>query len=649
MDSHHPPGEARLIAVLLITRSRSGPTLVFHYPSVPQATLPRTLANDAEDDASDLDSDAGAGDDDPDRMLSTHRPSAAPPDLDSNRGLKPDIDASRDASSSPDDLLGYSVDSLERLLSPGAWAAKKKFEICLDGTTFLGHPMYAREDEAWGSKSATSRRRSIPAPSPCRDGDGQATAETTNITITAPGSPAKAFQDYTHMPDSLDSRHTISLGTSMESTSTASGLPAEQMAMFQVVFALRGDQQTYAAAIHEHVAKKLSKALHHCQMQHDYVSLESRKILALKSKAKQNHTTPDNLLMQLVEHSELAWALKEIYEKIAANDVAGIRLNGTQLSLHIPPNQPPTAPSKPPLTLHSALLLLEDKETLLTSLSHTEASPLAHFIRSHTPTKPLAKLATNLNIPANEILYLSQHLIKWRKARAILPLHPRNTYILHPDAPIDKLAELIPIYAARFAALPTLPQVIKVLSGKPMVYGLLIPSRDHREPFMEILAFLDRHGFVARLQTFGWLRGGGVGEERDERGGREWAVEGVSLLSPHLRPVEDDARSVGSEQTVITTLPAESGGMRQDDGLLQERLILDPAELTEEEVEALDRIMNSLRDAELRERLPQMLKYFDGEHALEDIAVREGLKRAKVEEWMAMLHMEGHLLTFRAI
>ncbi|KAK1063273.1 Nitrogen permease regulator 3 [Friedmanniomyces endolithicus] len=646
MDSHHPPGEARLIAVLLITRSRSGPRLVFHYPSVPQATLPRTLANEAEDDASDLDSDAGAGDDEPDRMLSTHHPSAAPLGLDSNRGLKPDIDAGRDASSSSDDLLGYSVDSLERLLSPGAWAARKKFEICLDGITFLGHPMYAREDGEWGSKSATSRRRSVPAPSLCRNGDGQATAETTNITITAPGSPAKAFQDYTHMPDSLDSRHTVSLGTSMESTSTASGLPAEQMAMFQVVFALRGDQQTYAAAIHEHVAKKLSKALHHCQMQHDYVSLESRKILALKSKAKQNHTTPDNLLTQLVEHSELAWALREIYEKIAVNDVAGIRLNGTQLSLHIPTNQTPTAPSKPPLTLHSALLLLEDKEVLLTSLSDPEASPLAHFIRSHHPTKPLLKLATNLNIPLNEILYLSHHLIKWRKARAILPLHPRNTYVLHPDAPIDKLAELIPIYAARFAALPTLPQMIKVLSGKPMVYGLLIPSRDHREPYMEILAFLDRHGFVARLQTFGWLR---VGSGDEQRGESERAVSGVSLLSPHLRPVEDDEVSVASERTVVTTLPAEGSGTRQDDGVLRERLILDPADPSTEEGEAVDRIMDSLADTELRERLPQMLKYFDGEHALEDIAVREDLKRAKVEEWIAMLQTEGHLVTFRAI
>ncbi|KAK0951189.1 Nitrogen permease regulator 3, partial [Friedmanniomyces endolithicus] len=138
MDSQHGPGEARLIAVLLITRSRSGPKLVFHYPAVPQTILPRRATDAAEDDASDLDSDAGAGDDDPDRRLSTHQPSAAPLDLNTNRGLNSDIDANRDASSSSSDLLGYSVDSLERLLSPGKWAARKKFEICLDGITFLG-------------------------------------------------------------------------------------------------------------------------------------------------------------------------------------------------------------------------------------------------------------------------------------------------------------------------------------------------------------------------------------------------------------------------------------------------------------------------------------------------------------------------------
>ncbi|KAK0863949.1 Nitrogen permease regulator 3 [Friedmanniomyces endolithicus] len=584
MDSQHGPGEARLIAVLLITRSRSGPRLVFHYPPVPQAILPRRATDAAEDDASDLESDAGAGDDDPDRILSTHRPLTAPLDLDSNRGLESDIDANRDASSSSGDLLGYSVDSLERLLSP---------------------------------------------------------AETTNITITAPGSPAKAFQDYTHMPDSLDSRHAISLGTSMESTSTASGLPAEQMAMFQVVFALRSDQQTYAAAIHEHVAKKLSKALHHCQMQHDYVSLESRKILALKSKTKQNQTRPDDLHIQLVEHSELAWALKEVYEKIAVND--------TKRHPNIPPHptRPPPHDSQQPAT-HPALRPPPPRrQRSPPQLPLPPRSlPLAHFIRSHTPTKPLLKLATDLNIPSNEILYLSHHLIKWRKARAILPLHPRNTYVLHHEAPIDKLVELIPIYAARFAAVPTLPQMIKVLSGKPMVYGLLIPSRDHREPYMEILAFLDRHGFVARLQTFGWLR---VGSGDEQRGESERAVSGVSLLSPHLRPVEDDEVSVASERTVVTTLPAEGSGTRQDDGVLRERLILDPADPSTEEGEAVDRIMDSLADTELRERLPQMLKYFDGEHALEDIAVREDLKRAKVEEWIAMLQTEGHLVTFRAI
>ncbi|TKA80424.1 hypothetical protein B0A55_03397 [Friedmanniomyces simplex] len=640
MDPPRHSREAKLIAVLLITRSRSGPRLVFHYPSVPQAISTRTATDDTDDDASDLDSETGVGDVDSDQLPRVDRSLVGPFDANLRHCVDPEIDFEHDASSS-DDLLGYSVSD------------RKKFEVCVDGITLVGHPVYARDDGGWSSNPATSRVISTLDPGPSRHGDGAPNSETANITITAPGSPAKVFQDYTHMPDSLESRHALSLGTSMESTSTASGVPAEHMAMFHIVFVVRGDEQTYATAVHEHVAKKLSKALHHCQKQHDFVTLESRKILALKAKAKQHGTSSGSLLTHLVEHSELAWALREIYERIAVGEVAGIRLEGMEMSLHIPKDSALADPSNTHLDAHSGLLLLEDKDVLLRDLSHPEASPLAHFIREHTPTKPLQKLATKLNVPLNDILYLSEHLIKWRKARAIPPLHPRNTYILQPEAPIEKIAELISVYARKFAALPTLPQMLKVLSGKPIRYGLLIPSRDHRAPYMEILAFLDRYGFVARLQTFGWLRvgesgRGGVGMRGPAK--RERPVSGVSLLSPHLRPIEDDdSVSVASEQTVVTTLPAGDGERRQnDDGVPREVLIRDPTDPNKEEAEALDQLLDSVVDAELRERLPQLLEYFDGEHALEDIAVKEGLKRAKAEEWIATLHAEGHLLTFRA-
>ncbi|KAK4902106.1 Nitrogen permease regulator 3 [Elasticomyces elasticus] len=621
-----PPSGCKLIAVLLITRSRSGPRLIFHYPGIPTTGAAKQTT---DEDDSDTGSEA--------EHESVNEDAAVHPMK--QRGTE---------NGNAERLIGYSIDSLEKLLSPGRWSDKKKFEVCVDGITFVGHPVYARNDGEWSSKPQARREHDLLNKNVQEIRNGVTSFErdpsdTANITVTAPGSPSRVPEDYTHVPDSLDSQQMLSLGTSMDSTSTASGVPTEQLAMFHVVFVVRGNQQTYATEIHEHIAKPLSRALNHCQKRHDYVSAQSRKMIALRAKAKQNSTDLGVLLTQMIEHSELAWALKEVYEKVSMGEVAGIRLSGMELSLHIPPTE--VEASTTPLNEHSGLLLLEDKDTLLRELSHPEANPLAHFIREHTPTKPLGKLATKLNIPLPDLLHLAQHLIKWRKARSTPPLHSSNAYILHPSAPVDKVAGLIPSYARRFPTLPTLPQMLKVLSGKPIKYGMLIPSRDHRAPYMEILAFLHRHEFVTRLQTCGWLRSRPDTENRSKR---ERPISGLSLLSPQLRPVDDDAGSIGSEQTVITTLPAQDEDM-DDDHALRQTLIMDPTELTQDQSDALASMISSFSDAELRERMPQLLKHFDGKHVLEDIAVQEGLKRAKVEDWLATLQAEGHLTTFRAI
>ncbi|KAK5712878.1 Nitrogen permease regulator 3 [Elasticomyces elasticus] len=604
----------------------SGPKLVFHYPAVPTAGAAK---HTSDEDDSDIGSEAERD------------------DVNAEADVYPTKQRGTE-NANAEKLLGYSIDSLEKLLSPGRWSDKKKFEVCVDGITFVGHPVYAREDGEWSSKPQARREHDLSNKNDQEILSGVTSFErdpsdTANITVTAPGSPSRVPEDYTHVPDSLDSQQMLSLGTSMDSTSTASGVPTEQMAMFHVVFVVRGNQQTYAPEIHEHIAKPLSRALHHCQKRHDYVVVQSRKMIALRAKAKQNGTDSGVLLTQMIEHSELAWALKEVYEKLSMNEVAGIRLSGMELSLHIPPAEAEV--STTPLDGHSGLLLLEDKDALLRELSHPEANPLAQFIREHTPTKPLGKLAIKLNLPFPDLLQLAQHLIKWRKARSIPPLHSSNAYILHPSAPMDKVAELIPLYARRFATLPTLPQMLKVLSGKPIKYGMLIPSRAHRAPYMEILAFLHRHGFVTRLQTCGWLRSRPDVENRSKR---ECPISGLSLLSPQLRPVDDDAGSVGSEQTVITTLPAQDEDV-DDDHAPRQTLMLDSADLTLEQSNVLTNMISSLSDVELRERMPQLLQYFDDKHVLEDIAVQEGLKRAKVEDWLATLQAEGHLTTFRAI
>ena len=662
MGLSRSPEDSGLIAILLITRPRPGPRLVFHHPPEPQTASRQTAPEAPEHDASDPDSDEDEDSPPARRPLNDARHSNVVLD----EHVLGDINSrSRQVPTALDNILGYSIDSLEKLLSPGEWSDGKKFECCLDGITFIGYPVYVDADGESVPRTLIERPQPVQHQgggsldraadhSDVSDSDGSM-LDASLITITTPDTPARMPNDYTHITESMGSQTAVSLGTSVGSVPTTSGSAADQIAMFHVVFALAGTRQEYATEVYQQVVMPLSKALQYCHKQSGYVSRESRKMLAMTARAKQTSVEPEALGKELVENSELAWALKEMYEKLSTGDVAGIRLDGKEMSLHIARDGALAKGHATPVDGQSGLLLLEDKDSLLRELSHPEASPLAYFIRESTPTKPLRKLADRLNMPLDVVLYLAEHLVKWRKARAIVPLHPRNIYIVRADAPIDKVAELIPIYARRFAALPTLPQMLKVLSGKPIKYGLMIPSKDHRAPYMEILAFLYRHGFVTQLKTFGWLQatrledGDATSYQPRPSAKRERPISGISLLSPHLRPVEDDVSSVTSEQTVITTVPAGGDETQRRDSTASLTPILNPTDPSHEEEDALRQVMASVSGTDLQEILPHILDHFDGEHALEEIAVSVSMKRSRVEDLLDELQQAGHLITFRAV
>jgi nitrogen permease regulator 3-like protein len=661
-----------LVAVLLLTRSRSGPKLVYHYPAIPEWQTNKLGKPDVDPDLESDDEDAEA----PKTGVTASGPNNA-----AKNAMTLAVDDGPEFAD--DKLLGYNIDSLEKLLSPGRWADGKMFEICLDGLTFVGHPAFAGEGGSWVKDGEVD----VPPPPPppkvpgsqddpeydeaAKDEAGISTANnlrTANITITAPETPAKPRgHDFTHIPDSLDSQLGTSLATSFNSGSTTSGAVADPMTMFHVILALSSDRQHIASDMYLHIARTLGKALHYCEKQSGYVTTETMKVLALKAKAKQLRMRTQALWTQLVESSELAWALKEVYEKIAAGGIAGIRLNGNEISLHLPLQEGKQGLDDSDLTPFSGLLLLEDKDALLRELSHPDASPLAYFIREHTHTKNLRKHSINLNMPTNDILYLARHLIKWRKAKGLPPLHPRNTYVVAPQAPIERVAGLSTAYSRRFPALPSLEAMLKILSGRPMRYGTLIPSKDHRAPFMDILAFLLKHELVAQLKTFGWLQVSSkheaVTKDRETRSSKKRPVSGagVSLLSPQGRipdgshAAENDSISVSSELSAATAITAVNNGSRagaptsSSISTPQPQIITDPMNPSEEVARVLKRIRASFEDPELRERFPALLRYFDGEHAFEEIAAKEGVKRARVEEWLGVLDGRRLLVTFRSL
>jgi hypothetical protein len=493
------------------------------------------------------------------------------------------------------------------------------------------------------------------------------------ITITAPDPPAQQTlsTSYKHAPDSFDSHGIASLGTSMGSASTTSGAVAEQMNMFHVVFALTRDSKLKTADLYEHVAKKLSKALKFCQKRTNYVSIESRKLLAVKQRGRTEKTPAASLWTQLVSTSELAWALQEVYTRISADDIAGIRLDKMEMSLQVPPQQRPDDLAVTPL---SAILLLESRETLTRTLEdHRDATLLSYFVRETIPTKSLAKQAAKLGLPEKTLVFLAQHLIKWRKARVISPLHPRNVYIVSPRAPLKDLRKLSIEYAKRFPALPSMEAMLAMLGGRPVKYGALIQSRDHRVPYMDILAWLVRHELVAQLRTVGWLKM----DDQDDDVESVAEVDSATTEQNGMRPMpvsrllrvrtsvaSDDGSSVASDQTAFATgvpqPPTTSTPLGSNHNESSPRVGAQPSELTLgiiavpsnpslAEKAAMRSIEASLEDPELRERFSTLARYFDGEHAFEEIAGREGLKRAKVEEWIAELEKGDRIRSVRCL
>lgn len=314
------------------------------------------------------------------------------------------------------------------------------------------------------------------------------------------------------------------------------------MTMFNVVFVLNPpalEYQLRTGEMYDNVIRKFSKDLKYEQAKTNYVWRESKAILNLKNKAKENREPMSMLWHNIISSSPLAKAIAIIYDAISNNKIAHINLATlADASYQIPqaPSTPyiprPTEPQMPglwlttanlpdesaetdpgftiALTPHSALLLLEDKETLLKEIEgdvKEHSVQLAYYISNLTPTKSLHKLAIQHKIPVADLEFIAAHLIYWRRARAIPPLHHRDIYIVSPNADMRKLPQAIPAYAARFPTLPSLPKMLSLLSSQsPRTYGNMIPSKDHRTAYMEILAWLMRGGWVTQLRTFAWIR-----------------------------------------------------------------------------------------------------------------------------------------------
>ena len=172
-----PPPNPCLVAILLIIQSRSGPHLVFHYPSDPlsarsshgrevgdASTPTRDLSSSdteafttsTEDDETTLRSES--------KQAAKNQQAASPKPRqlqDTDDGISGDEDANRRREEwrhSYEPLFG--LEGLVTLLTPSdrIWH-KRKFEFGINDLCFLGWPVFMREDGTWQKRKIKSNKR----------------------------------------------------------------------------------------------------------------------------------------------------------------------------------------------------------------------------------------------------------------------------------------------------------------------------------------------------------------------------------------------------------------------------------------------------------------------------------------------------------
>jgi hypothetical protein len=592
-----PPNPC-LVAILLVTKTRDGPRLVFHYPPVPSSTSSSKKRDpnwygptgNHTDDSDSADSDWSSGSDvrahsddeegsrssragskgsnktsatrgsgkyDAGGSLRSSKARSAPglsrEELDEgvleDEGVNhgdvgnPDVDRKpkEQFRSEWEHILGFSAESLSTLLTPNRIFNKRKFEVGLDPLVFVGAPMFVREDGRWQKRRRRPKKTELDVVE--EEGEKAAVDGHEHDGDSINLSRASSIIDLHQVPGfesgyghGMMSGAASDAGSDAKSTSSTGS--DKDMTMFNLVFVLNPPQLEHHLRVDEmynYVAKKLAMKLKERQAESHFVSKEARLIQSLKEKGKELHAPISSLWPKILSTSVLATALAEVYDKISANHIAHVNLGaGSEPSFQIlqavstqaiPSATEPQMPglwlttatviddddAETDMSPHSALLLLQDDDSLLKEVEGDKNSGselLSYIIRHLTPTKSLLKLSQMHShaVSLNDVQLVARHLITWRRARAIPPLRQRDTYVVSPNADMAALSKAIPAFAEHFPTSPSLPQMLQKLSMPPKPYYMHMPTADHRENYMEMLAWLMRGGWVTQLRSFGWIR-----------------------------------------------------------------------------------------------------------------------------------------------
>lgn len=626
---------------------------------------------------------------------------ASPPDMDeagSTSPVKGSVMRPDQSKKQWNDLFGYQSGVIAKLLTPAASNHKKRFEMGLGDKVFLGWPLFAKPDGAWRKKRKARRsssRSNAFTSSDTKRGIAKQMITSqvdTEMDETSGTDTVREIDEPSLQPGEIQQGDENSIEESRiekdqrpqpianSSTISSDGNGSnheDSLTMFHVVFILSPPPLEYhlrTKEMYDHVVKKFSRALKYEQARSNYVAKQASLITAAAKRVNKGYGGKPplaTLYHELISHSSLAKALSTLYNSISLSRIAHMSLTPTlSLSLQIPipisisvlpsplePQQPglwlTTATSLPmdddiqatssQLGGHFTLLLLADLPTILADVKATPSAitePLTDFLQVCQSTKSFYQISQSSGMPLVDIQFLASHLIYWRRARAIPPLKQRDTYIVSPNADLKNLASAASSFAKKFPTFPSLPKILSLLSSTPRPYLNIIPSKDHKPAYMDILALLLRGGWVTQLRTFGWVRvpphikdavlkTAGTGED-DGDGTSDAPDSGASktqLDLPNLvatSPTSSIRTAIPIPESRPPPSPTLIPNPRLASSLLPSRYLY-----------AISAHILAVQGEDSQAAWNKCVRYFDGKHAIQTIAGREGWKRKRVADLVA--------------
>ncbi|KAM0285029.1 hypothetical protein ACHAQH_001720 [Verticillium albo-atrum] len=621
-------------------------------------------------------------------------------------------------------VAGFPTQDLASVLTPARSYHKTSFQLSLDPLYCVSYPIHVPDNGVWKKK----KRQQKPE---------RAKSTKTDDTYIAPSESeaSKQNEDTQSAPDAAQSDQKEK-EKEKEKEDDADDKRAS-MTMFNLVFIIhpkKHEVKELVATLYHNIIKKVNKAYKYSQQHSDFVWKESKRIIALKDKAREEKRKMSSLWTEILMSSSLAASVQDIYEAVSQNRIAALQLDTVAgpltPSVQIPvpfyvadlPQDGEEGQRGLWLTTANSfagedtidepgfldrsfgLLLMEDERKIVAELQadpDPTTAAMVEFVRLSKPTQSFFQVGQSNVLSLGQVRKYAQHFIFWRRAIAIPPLHARDVYILSPNSDTRNLPRASIEWAKAFPLAPPLTNFLAELSYAPRPYKHYCPSKAHRPTYLLMLGWLMRGGWVTQLCTFAYVVVWPEIQyevehelEAEELRRAEDPILGTSAPSSSLESSDEGHLAVtsslapaaaASTSAVPLHVPTMNEQVAEQARLeriaektqreaaekaaaharkvvpsatdrpslneashlagLTPRIILDAKKATGKDSLYLSAIGRRFHDDRLAKAWQLYWKYFNGQSALERIALQEDMKRK--EAWNQLTAMSEHLICVR--